>query len=254
MAARELFMQDQWRPELYYHIIGKAVEGQTLFRDEEDCKWFLRHVVRFKWYTFFEVLAYCLCGNHFHLAVRTRHAHDAYALLRARPPRSYSESDFLFLDEELGYTEWVYQSFGGALSGLARRLNGKYGRSGQLLQKPTLHGLTDKGLPGVELSRRLVAYVGLNYIKHRMGRFEEAYPWSSVHGEHYKIIEHDTLLAGFGGRDGYVEYHRDYLGRYGQRFMEFDEERLFASLQPRLLDEASGRWVEGEWRPGELLY
>ena len=39
-------MQDQWRPELYYHVIGKAVAGRTLFTDDEDCRWFLRHVVR----------------------------------------------------------------------------------------------------------------------------------------------------------------------------------------------------------------
>ena len=247
-------MQDQWRPELYYHIIGKAVAGRTLFVSEDDCRWFLRHVVRFKWYTCFEVLAYCLCGNHFHLAVRTRHRNDAYALLRDRPPRSYSESDWRYLDDDIAYPEWVYNCFGGALSGLARRLNRQHGCGGQLLRTPTLHGLTDKGAPGVEFSRRLVAYVGLNYVKHRMGRFADGYPWSSVHEQHFGIIDHETLLAGFGGEEDYLRYHRDYLRRYGQRVIDFDEERLFAAVQPRLLEEATGRWVRGEWRPERRLY
>lgn len=251
---RRLFLQDQWQPELYYHVIGKAVPGRTLFRDDADCKWFLRHVVRFKWYTYFEVLAYCLCGNHFHLAVRTRHAEDAYAMLYQRPARSYSETDFRYLDGEVGYVEWVYRSFGGALSGLARHLNSKYGRDGQLLVLPTLHGLTDKGEPGKEFSRRMVAYVGLNYVKHRMGRIEDGYAWSSVHGEHYKIIDREALLGGFGGGEGYLRYHEEYLRRYGHAFNAFDEQQLFAAVRPRLLDEASGRWVEGEWRPEVRAY
>ena len=186
--------------------------------------------------------------------MRTRHRNDAYALLRDRPQRSYSESDWRYLDDEIPYPEWVYNCFGGALSGLARRLTGRHGFDGQLPRTPTLHGLTDKGAPGVAFSRRLVAYVGLNYVKHRMGRFAHGYRWSSVHEQHYQIIDHEALLAGFGGREGYVRYHGDYLGRYGQQAMAFDEERLFAAVQPRLLEEKTGRWVRGEWRPERRLY
>ena len=71
-----LYMQDEWQPNLHYHIIGKAIPGRTLFQNVEEGMWFMKNVIRFKLYTLFHIYAYCLCGNHFHLAVKTRTASE----------------------------------------------------------------------------------------------------------------------------------------------------------------------------------
>ena len=39
-------MQDDWRPGLYYHIIGKAVPGWVPYEEEKDYRRSLRLSVR----------------------------------------------------------------------------------------------------------------------------------------------------------------------------------------------------------------
>ena len=240
-------MQDQWQPELYYHVIGKAIPGETLFRDEEDMTYFLRHVLRFKLYHFLDILVYCLCGNHFHLAVRTRSVAATQAKLRGKPARVRSAADEEMLAGTLDFARYVHRALAGALSGYVRHYNSTYKRSGQLLILPTLHGLTDKGAPGELLSRRLCAYVGLNFVKHRIAGVGEKYFGSSLTNPLFKIVDQPALLAEFGGQQAYLDFHNNYLRRYGAAMMALDEADFYAALQPRYFDKARFEWVEGAW-------
>ena len=94
---------------------------------------------------------------------------------------------------ESTWRAYVQASFSAATNGHAQYLNRRMDRRGQLFVKPTLHGLTDKGpVPGEMFSRRLVAYVGLNYYKHGLAPAEAAYPWSSLTAPKYHIVELDV--------------------------------------------------------------
>ena len=242
-------MQDQWVPEHHYHLIGKAIPGRTLFRDEAEHMWFLKKVLRFKWYAFFEIYAYCLCGNHFHLCVRTRPVDDLVEELELRPHYGRSELDERYLRGELPYAHYVWHAFAGSLSGFARHTNSVQQLGGQVLIEPTLHGLTDKGAPGHEFSRRLCAYVGLNYVKHGLGTLETRYRWSSLHSNQFKLVERAMLYEHFDGEEAYRTYHRNYLRRFGQLLHAFDEDRFFDALTPRRQHPETGVWELGEWRP-----
>ena len=56
---------------LIYHVVARGADKQRIFRDDGDCQVYLvilRGVVAvFGW----EIVAYCLMGNHIHLVVRT---------------------------------------------------------------------------------------------------------------------------------------------------------------------------------------
>ena len=39
-------MQDEWVPNLHYHLIGEAVPGELLFREDVDYRRFLRKSLR----------------------------------------------------------------------------------------------------------------------------------------------------------------------------------------------------------------
>ena len=248
------YMLDEWRPGLYYHLIGKAIPGRTLFIDEEDHVFFLKHVVRFKWHSVFQILAYCLCGNHFHLVVRTLDAEAIAAQLALRPASSLNPSDNAFLKGKITYASYLSTVFGGPLSGFARHLNNVHQREGQVFINPSLHGLTDKGeLPGVEFSKTLFCYVALNYVKHHIASIDDAYRWSSLHSNQFKSIDRLAVFDHFGGEEAMWRALRDYLIKYGTRFYAFDEERFYQSLQPRRFKEATGCWIDEEWRGGGLL-
>jgi len=244
-----LFMQDEWRPGLFYHVIGKAIPGETLFRDDKDCHWFLKHTLRFKLYHCFRILVYCLCGNHYHLAIQTRTEEEIRGSLLTKPVSKRSPSDVAFLAGEIEYAAFIYNTLSGAVSGYARRYNTRYGRDGQLFIRPTLHGLTDKGGKfGQLFSRTLCGYVGFNYVKHHIASVEEFYKWSSLRKQLYQIVNHDYLLQLFGGEQAYLDFHASYLNRYGAAFYDFDEQLLFAALQSRRFDDTLGQWVEEEWQ------
>ncbi len=246
--VKAYFMQDEWQPGLFYHVIGKAIPGETLFEGEEEMKEFIRTVLRFKLYHFFEILVYCLCGNHFHLVVRTRTPEGIRESLATKPKKVWSPSDELFDAGELGYTKFVTHSLSGALSGFARKRNNDSGHEGQLFIKPTLHGLTDKGAPGVEFSRRLYCYVGFNFAKHHMARADELYYGSSLTNPLYGVVDHTLVLELFGGAAAYKEFCGSYMRRFGRNFMAFNEALFYGALRPRYFDQVMRLWVEGEWR------
>lgn len=235
-------------PLLFYHIIGKAIPGRTLFKSEQDHLHFLRNVLRFKWYALFEIHAYCLCGNHFHLAVRTRSEAHVRAELMQRPLRGLSDTDHAFLDGELDYVTYFKRAFGPPLAGYAHYANHGRGLDGQLFVKPTLHGLTDKhGEPGLHFSRRLVAYVALNYAKHHLAGAGEKYRWSSLHSRQFDIVDPDVLYGYFGGEEAFRKFVGGYLKRYGRAFYAFDEDAFFERVTPRHFDKVAGKWLVGEW-------
>ena len=242
-------MQDEWQPGLYYHVIGKAVPGEVLFRGEKDMIRFARQTLRFKLYHCFEILVYCMCVNHFHLVIRTRSVADIRESLRGKPLAKHNPSDTRMLAGEIHYAEFVANTLSGATSAYARWYNSKYGREGKLFVQPTLHGLTTKGEPGRELSRSLCAYVGLNFVKHRIAEAGDKYSGSSLTHPRFGIVPQETLLQLFGGQEAYLAFHKDYLRTRWRQFIAFDEEEFFAALQPRYFDRATRQWVEGEWRP-----
>lgn len=54
----------------YYHIVARGIGKQILFEDESDYLFFLGTLKKYKMEEDFEVIAYCLMENHFHLLMR----------------------------------------------------------------------------------------------------------------------------------------------------------------------------------------
>ncbi|MDR3295012.1 MAG: transposase [Clostridiales Family XIII bacterium] len=54
-----------------YHILARGIEGQPLFGDEEDFRKLLEILAKYKPVSGYELYAYCLMGNHFHLLLKT---------------------------------------------------------------------------------------------------------------------------------------------------------------------------------------
>ena len=57
-------------PGAVYHVLNRGVDGRAIYADDEDRVYFLRSLERLMREAGARVLAYCLMGNHFHLAVQ----------------------------------------------------------------------------------------------------------------------------------------------------------------------------------------
>jgi len=54
-----------------YHIYNRSINKEKIFGSNENCELFLRKIKKFI-LPFFEIHAYCLIPNHFHLLVKIK--------------------------------------------------------------------------------------------------------------------------------------------------------------------------------------
>jgi len=65
-----------------YHVINRGVEKRLIFLDDPDRRRFLSLVDEQKAAFDFDVVAYCLMPNHYHLLLETRFENLSFALKR----------------------------------------------------------------------------------------------------------------------------------------------------------------------------
>jgi REP element-mobilizing transposase RayT len=57
-------------PGAVYHVMARGVDGMTIFTDDSERRGFLATLERLRREASARVIAYCLMGNHFHLALQ----------------------------------------------------------------------------------------------------------------------------------------------------------------------------------------
>ncbi len=69
-------------PGAIYHAMSRGVDGRAIFMDDQDRLRFLDEMRRITAQTGSEVIAYCLMGNHFHLAIKVLSAPLSFVMQR----------------------------------------------------------------------------------------------------------------------------------------------------------------------------
>jgi putative transposase len=127
-----------------YHVTARGNAKQEVFLDDDDRRSFLlnlsRTAVRLKW----EILAYCLMNNHFHLCVET-----------STPSLARGMRDI----------NGTY----------AQTFNRKHARVGHLFQGRYTASIVDKSSYFLEVAR----YIVLNPVRARLCSEPSEWPWSS---------------------------------------------------------------------------
>lgn len=127
-----------------YHVMARGVDGRDIYYDDFDRTVFLDGMRRIERETSAEVIAYCLMGNHFHLAVRV----GAVALAS------------------------VMQRL---LTGYSMTFNRRHDRTGHLFQAryKAILCLDDRYLAG------LIHYIHMNPVRAGFVSAPQDWPWSS---------------------------------------------------------------------------
>src|SRR5713101_837764 len=162
-----------------YHVIARGNERKLVFRDDRDRKEYLDRLIRCRERFGLRLLAYCLMGNHLHLAVE-------------RGPALLSR---VMLALQSGYTQWF---------------NRRHGRVGHLFQGRYKAFLIEKE----RYLLALVRYIHRNPLEAGLARRAHEYEWSSDRyyrrGKGPEWLDLDVVLAlfGRGGKIAVARYRR----------------------------------------------
>ena len=183
-----------------YHVTTRGNSGAPIFADDLDRSAFLcrlgHSVSRFEWKCF----AFCLMGNHFHLAIRTPEANIARGMR--------------------------------ALNGwYAQRFNWRHDRRGHLFEAPYHAELIEREAHLLEVTR----YVVRNPVRAKVCQSPEEWPWSSYRAAiglapALPWFATGELLAGFGNT----------IERARRRYRSFVEEGVEMSCQGMAWDQVPG--------------
>ncbi len=176
-----------------YHIYNRGTNGETLFRTQRNYMFFLQRYADYI-QPVAETYAYCLMGNHFHLAIRTRMPeeqadyHAAHAI--GTPFRLLSPS----------------RRFSHLFNAYAKAFNHEIGRTGSLFEHPFHRKLvTDEAY-----FWRLITYIHRNPEHHGFIDDFRTWPHSSYSAflsDRPTRLNRAAVLEGLGGREAFVRAH-----------------------------------------------
>jgi putative transposase len=210
--------------DTYYHIYNRGNNCENIFIQERNYEHFLK--LYFKYIDpIAETFAYCLLRNYFHVSVRIKSEEEIAETLKETLKVS-SANQRLVGRESLvnqntsragkplgsdklaaGYPSKKFSDF---FNAYAKAINNAYGRTGCLFQHPfgrvpiTTDGQFWNG----------IAYIHQNPQKHKFVKDFRDWKWSSygvLLSDKPTKLQRDTVLDWFGGKDGYLKLHEDWV-------------------------------------------
>lgn len=174
------------RPNRYYHIYNRGINGESLFRQERNYFHFLKLWGQYA-EPVAETYAYCLLNNHFHVLVRIKETEAG--------PIS-----------EIGPALNARRQLNNLFIAYAKAINRAYQRTGSLFESPFKRRLV--GNP--RTLAPLVAYIHHNPQKHGFVDDFRTWPYSSYHAvlsAQATRVQRAAVLGWFDGRAGFTEAH-----------------------------------------------
>lgn len=118
-------------PERYYHIYNRGINGEVLFKREENNRYFL-----LKYDTYIspiaETYAYCLLGNHFHLLIRTKTEEEILGIT-SNPVRVPNPNR---VKMEKTASQVISLKFSHLFNGYTQAIDKQHNRTGKLFELP----------------------------------------------------------------------------------------------------------------------
>jgi REP element-mobilizing transposase RayT len=162
-----------------YHIYNRGNNGEDLFIEERNYRYFLRLYIRHV-HPVVETYAYCLLRNHFHLLIKVKSEDEV-----SKPPSQY---------------------FANLFNAYAKGINKAYDRTGSLFERPFQRiKVTDEAY-----FARLVTYIHVNPVRHGFVEDPSEWPFSSydaLRTTKPTRLRRRVVLDWFGGQEPFVSAH-----------------------------------------------
>ncbi|MCP4167933.1 MAG: hypothetical protein GY759_18850 [Chloroflexi bacterium] len=169
----------------FYHIYSQGNNGETLFRQQRNYRYFL-HLYAHHMTPVVFTYAYCLLPNHFHFFIRTKTAEEQ--IRKGKEPRQPSKH------------------VSNLLNAYSRAFNNMFQRSGALFKRP--FGRKPVGSPAH--FNNLIVYIHRNAQHHGLIEDFRDWPFSSYSAfttENPSRLQRSEVLAWFDSRATLVDAH-----------------------------------------------
>ena len=181
--------QDPLHPGLMYHIYNRGNNKENLFKEQRNYNYFLqlwkRHIVPVA-----DTFCYSLLPNHFHFLIETR---DTISLKR------------------------IHQSFSNCFNAYTKSINKSYERTGSLFQERFRRKLVEDKT----YATAIIYYIHSNAKKHGLINDFRHYihsSYQSILSSQPTLLCRNRVLDLFGGRDGFIEFHKPVRSSRPHRF------------------------------------
>ncbi len=164
--------------DAYFHIYNRGNNKEDIFKENRNYNYFLSLLEKYS-NDVFEVYAYCLLKNHFHLVIKTNSN----------------------VEERI-----ISQKFSNMFNTYAKAINKAYGRSGSLFKDR----FSRKKIENEEYLKNLIIYTHLNPQHHRMTSDFRNYPHSSYQSflsSKNSKLNREFILSLFEGKSNFKDSH-----------------------------------------------
>lgn len=193
----------------YYHIYNRGINREPVFKADEDYHRFITKIWYYL-YPAFEVYAYCLMNNHFHLLVRIRSSVQQEELfVRLKSENAYPLQAF----HGLKYMKFKNYNpslqVGHLLNSHTKYFNEKYDRTGDLFEGRFRRIEIDSEL----YLAHSICYIHRNPIHHKITDTYEQYQFSSYNlalKSASTLLEKENLLQIFGSSKNFISAHNEF--------------------------------------------
>jgi len=157
-----------------YHIYNQGNNGESLFKEATNYEYFLSKIEKY-FLEFFDIYAYCLLDNHFHIVLK-------------------------MMDDIDG--DNAAQSISNCFNAYAKAFNKMYGRTGSLFRDR----FRRKEIKEEPYLRNVIAYVSSNAVHHGFKESVIEWQWSSYHDmtdDQKAFIDKEFVIELFDGLEKY---------------------------------------------------
>jgi REP element-mobilizing transposase RayT len=189
-------------PNQYHHCVNHAIDGNLLFREDENYAFFLD---KYKKYIapITVTYAYCLMPNHFHFLIQIRPEEQIQAYYKKCHP--HKKQDWQTFD----YHKFISQQFSNFFNSYAKAYNKKYGRRGGLFEDYFKRPLiTDENH-----FLNTLRYIHQNPIHHGFVDDLETWNYTSYPAflnPNKKGFYKERVLYILQGLQGFIDFHQNY--------------------------------------------
>ncbi|MFN2373574.1 MAG: transposase [Cyclonatronaceae bacterium] len=201
----------------WHHLYHKSINGSPLFKTRSDFRYFLD---RYFYYLHISThtCCYCLPDNHFHFLIKILPLAEQQSRFNTIRSQNNGNTYFQSTHETLKPIP-VETLIGHLLNSYTKYVNKKRERTG-----PVFSGrFKSKHITDETWLTHLVCYIHRNPSHHGLMEDFRLYPNSSYNlilDETPTYLSRNLVLELFGGKENYIEAHKQVRNRLGDNFFE----------------------------------
>lgn len=179
------------KPDHFYHIYNRGINGENLFYSDENYRYFLKLYKKYISHVA-ETFAWCLLKNHFHLLIKIRTENEicnTFSIDSAKANKKPS------------------QQFSHFFNSYAQAINKQNKRHGSLFEKP----FRRIELKDETYLKNLIIYIHNNPIQHNFVQKIIEYPWSSyasIISNKNTALEREKVIYQFDTKENFIDIHQ----------------------------------------------